>query len=578
MASAEWIVLLALVALLAALVTTRVRPAFLFGGCLLGLYLLGLIERSQMLSNFINGSLLTLLLLLLVSVGLEKSRLLDWATRTLLNRGERRSLLRLGSLAALLSAFLNNTAVVAALMGRIASQERIAPSRLLIPLSYGAVLGGTTTLIGTSTNLIVNSFVEAAGGTPLGLSDFMWVGIPLAVAGILACVLLGPRLLPSYPSVKRQQRRYFAEARVEEGAPLVGRTVRENKLRQLDKLFLVELVRGERVIAPVSPDLLLEAGDRLLFNGETGNLQQLDAIEGLALPHEAEGGEAIQGGMAEAVVSNTSSLVGKSLKHTGFRSRYDAAVVAVNRGHEQLSGKLGSIELQVGDCLLLSAGEDFEQRARDSGDLHLISSEQGGGRLSPRGSLVSLLAFITVIALAASGLLPLFDGLILLLSLYLLSGWVSVPELVQRFPYQLLLVIGSALGIAQVVQDVGLVDRAVALVVPDASSASPWVALLSIYLLTMVLTELVTNNVAAALAFPVAWGLAESLGVSTMPFVMVVAYGASASFLTPYGYQTNLMVYGAGNYRFVDYLRMGFPISLIYGLLVMWLVPLFFPF
>ncbi|WP_426416889.1 SLC13 family permease [Aestuariirhabdus sp. LZHN29] len=578
MSASALIVLMALVGLLAALIATRVRPAFLFGGCLLGFYLFGLIDRQLMLSNFINGSLLTLLLLLLVSVGLEKSRLLDWATRVLLNTSERASLLRLGGLTAVLSAFLNNTAVVASLMGRIASQDRIAPSRLLIPLSYAAVLGGTTTLIGTSTNLIVNSFVEAAGGSPLALTDFMWVGVPLAIVGVLASVVLGPKLLPSYPSVQKQQRRYFAEARVEEAAPLVGRTVRENRLRQLDKLFLVELVRGERVIAPVSPDLLLEAGDRLLFNGETDNVQQLAAIDGLQLAHEAQGVGEIQGGMAEAVVSNTSKLVGKSLKDSGFRSRYDAAVVAVNRGHEQLSGKLGSIELQVGDCLLLSAGGDFEQRARDSGDLHPISSGSVGGRLSQRGSLGSLFSFVGAIVLAASGVLPLFDGLLLVLSLYLLAGWVSVAELVQRFPYQLFLVIGSALGIAQVVQDVGLVDRAVELILPGGGAISPWVALLSIYLLTMALTELVTNNVAAALAFPVAWGLAESLGVSSMPFVMVVAYGASASFLTPYGYQTNLMVYGAGNYRFVDYLRMGLPISLIYGVMVMLLVPLFFPF
>ncbi|MCL6415814.1 SLC13 family permease [Aestuariirhabdus sp. Z084] len=572
------IVFLVLIALLISLIVTRIKPAFLFGICLLVFYLLGLIDRSIMLANFINGSLLTLLLLLLVSVGLEKSRLLDGLTRFLLNRNERSSLLRLGGLTALLSAFLNNTAVVAALMGRIASQKRIAPSRLLIPLSYAAVLGGTTTLIGTSTNLIVNSFVEASGGDPLALTDFMWVGIPVTAIGVLACVVLGPRLLPTYPAVQKLQRRYFVEAVIESGAPLIGRTVRENQLRQLDDLFLVELVRNDRVIAPVSPDLLLESGDRLLFNGETSNVQQLSAIAGLRLAHDSQGMGAMQGGMAEAVVSNTSNLVGKTLKDTGFRGRYDAAVVAVNRGHEQLSGKLGSLELQVGDCLLLSAGEDFEQRARDSGDLHLIGSDSGSGRLNMRSSLMSFFTFIGAIVLAASGVLPLFDGLLIVLSFYLLMGWVNVGELVQRFPYQLFLVIGSALGIAQVAQSVGLIDIAVAFLVPDSASLSPWMALLMVYLLTMLLTELVTNNVAAALAFPVAWGLAETLGVSTMPFVMAVAYGASASFLTPYGYQTNLMVYGAGNYRFFDYLKMGFPISLIYGTLVMLLIPLFFPF
>ncbi|NVD05578.1 SLC13 family permease [Vibrio sp. JPW-9-11-11] len=568
-------VLAMLLAIITCLITTRIKPSFIFAGAAFVAFIAGMIELGDVATNFTNSSLLTLVLLILASAALEKTRLISWVSRSLSTGCLAVVVAKMGLSTALLSSFTNNTAVVVSLIGAIKRNQQHAPSRLLIPLSYAAIFGGTLTLIGTSTNLIINSFVEDAGLPSLNFFAPTMIGISVLVGGLLILIPIS-YLLPNYDDHSQEDLPYFLEARVEPGSPLVGRSISENNLRALRKLFLAEVVRDGESVPSVDPEFVLQARDRLLFCGDIESVATLQEIQGLTLfgQHHLNGQ-----GFVEVVVSSSASFCNKTLKSSHFRDRFDAVVVAIRRGHERLQGGLGNITLSAGDTLVLVPGKRFEQeRQAHRKEFVLVNDLDSSARLDSTKSALVLLGFASVIGFALLGLFPLIKGLSLFLIAALFCGVIQLGELRRRFPVDIVVIVGSALSIAQLMLSSGLSASLGQMFIEGFNGWGAFGALVATYLLTLILTELVTNNAAAALAFPIGYSMALGYGVDPMPFIMAVLFGASASFISPYGYQTNLLVYSVGNYTITDYVRVGVPISIVYSALVLTLIPLFFPF
>ncbi|MEL4429664.1 SLC13 family permease [Shewanella mangrovisoli] len=570
-----WLLAIVLFGLVAGLIAGRINPAVLFLFAFLLCYLLGMVSLDTALTSFTNTGLVTLVLLVLAATALEKTSLLGKLSQVIGNNSLAVTMAKLGFSTALLSSFTNNTAVVASLIGVVRRNQAHAPTKLLLPLNYAAILGGTLTLIGTSTNLIVNSFVENAGLPALGFFEFTPVATLIVLLGIVLLIVLANTLPDRRVDSTEEILPYLLEAHVAKGSSLVGRSVVDNKLRALKKLYLVELERSGICICPVPPQLVLQADDVLRFSGAVESVELLHQFDGLDWfgKHQAKGQN-----LVEAVLAPSSSLVGSTLKESRFREQFDAAVMAIRRGHHPLKGGLGDIVLQPGDVLLLTPGDGFSTNAKLSTEFAAVSGLDLNVRLDSRRSRFVLSSFVLTIVLSLTGVLPLAKGLVLLLLSYFAIGAVTLSELKRRFPLELVVIVGSALGLANLMMSTGLADGVAQGLLGTINGYGVFGAFVGVYLVTLLLTELVTNNAAAALAFPIAYAVALNYGVDPRPFIMAVVFGASASFISPYGYQTNLMVFNAGNYRFSDFLRLGLPLSVLYSLIVIFMVPVIFPF
>jgi len=568
------LVLTIFVGTIACLIRYQQVPAKVFGAVVLLLYVLDLVSTEQLLASVSNQGLMTLVLLMLCSIALEKTRILRLLAASIIKPSLRSTGLRLFSFTVLSSAALNNTAVVATLLAPIRNNPYHSASRLLLPLSYAAILGGTLTLIGTSTNLIVNSLLLEHTGQSLGFFDFTLIGlIAVVLCGLtMACF---SRFLPDHAREENQYQDYFIDAKIQADSTLIGRSVEENGLRHLESLFLAEIVRDGKLISPVAPSEVLLQSDRLIFSGDVTKVMQLNQFSGLQTFADSNG--LLGSNLTEVVIRPESMLVGKSLKDAGFRARFDAAVVAIKRDGERVSGKLGEVGLQAGDFLVLAVGSDFKSRSNLSKNFILVSGVEPDTRLSGMAERIAIGGFIIAVGAAALGLISLFKAMVLLLGGLLFFRCLSPGEIVRRFPKEIWLIVASALALSQAMHNAGLVELIAKLVNGNLSGQWAIVGLVSIYLLTWTFTELVTNNAAAALMFPLAYGLANALGVNPMSFVMTVAFAASASFVSPYGYQTNLMVYNAGRYNLSDFVKLGLPVAIVYAIVVLTLVPLIFP-
>ncbi|HFQ4905258.1 TPA: SLC13 family permease [Vibrio vulnificus] len=568
-------VLALLLGIITCLLVTKIKPSYIFAGAAFAAFMAGMSDLTAIAANFTNSSLLTLVLLILASTALEKTRLISWVSRSISEGRLLTVVAKLGFSTAFLSSFTNNTAVVVSLIGAIKRNRQHAPSKLLIPLSYAAIFGGTLTLIGTSTNLIINSFVEDAGLPSLSFFTPTLIGLAIVIGGVLVLIPLS-YLLPDYDDQGQDELPYFLEAAVEPGSPLVGRSITENNLRALRKLFLAEVIRDGQTVPSVGPDFVLQAKDRLLFCGEVDSVSTLQEIPGLTL----FGQQHLNGqNFVEVVVSSSATFCNKTLKSSRFRDRFDAVVVAIRRGHERLEGGLGNITLAAGDTLVVVPGKRFEaERQAHRKEFVLMNDLDSSARLDSHKSTLVLLGFMAVIAAALTGLVPIIKGLAVYLLALVVFGIVQLNELRRRFPIDIVVIVGSALSIAQLMISSGFSERMGGMFIEAFNGWGVFGALVATYFVTLILTELVTNNAAAALAFPLGYSMALGYGVDPMPFIMAVLFGASASFISPYGYQTNLLVYSVGNYRLLDYLKIGVPISLVYSVLVLTLIPIFFPF
>ena len=569
------VIALIVVALIGCLIFSRWSPPLLFSAAMAACVMVGSIDLSSVMEKATNEGLVTLLLLLMVSLGLERLPWLLSLSQYVVRRSLPKTLLGLSGMTMLFSAFVNNTAVVATLAGTLRKNPHHAASQILLPISYAAILGGTLTLIGTSTNLIVSSFLEDLTGSGIAFFAFLPVALPAAMAG-LAAMLLMHRVLPASNEAYAQTHDFLIEMVVADDSRLVGNTVLENGLRDLGDLFLVELVRQGRLMTPVMPDEYLEAGDRLIFSGDVtkvGILERFHGLRSFALDQGLLGTN-----LTEVVLLPGAPVIGLTIKQSEFRSRFDAAVVGLHRDGERLSGKLGNISLRAGDSLMLAVGADFQKRSNLSRNFLIVDNSVASHSLSTAKSVITAVGMTAAVGCSIAGWVSLSTGLMFLLLLMLSLKLFSAAELRRRFPFEMWLIVSSALAISQAVLNSGLMETAMLGLSPLLAEVSPTMMLVLIYGLTLAMTELMTNNAAAALMFPIGYSVAITTGLEPMAFVMAVALGGSASFLTPYGYATNLMVQNLGGYSRQDYIRFGWLVSLAYSSVVLLLLPRVFPF
>jgi len=572
----------------AVLAFTRTSPDITLVGGVSLLLVLGVLSPEQALSGLANQGVVTVGALYIVVNGLRETGGLSWIVQHLL--GKPKSLmsaqLRMMAPVALLSAFLNNTPVVAMMIPAVSEWARrlqISTSKLMIPLSYAAIAGGTCTLIGTSTNLVTNGLLlEATNHDGIGMFELAWVGVPTVIVVCLFVLLLGQRFLPErLPPMSQfdDVRQYTVEMIVQSGSPLVGQTIEQADLRGLPGLYLIEIERGGDLLPAVSPQETLRDNDRLVFAGVVDSVVDLQKIRGLVPAADQIfklNAPRRERCLVEAVVSNTCTLVGKSIREGHFRSVYDAVVIAVSRNGEQLRQKLGDIVLRAGDTLLIEAHPSFESRQRNSRDFLLVSQLHDSAPIRHDRAIFALVILVFMVLTATFGILSMLEAALLAAGFMLLAKCTSGRVARRSVDWQVLVVIAAALGLGEAVRATGAAE-AVANTLMSISTV-PWIALAMIYLLTVVFTAMISNNAAAVLMFPIALSVADRVGVDFMPFVITIMVAASASYATPIGYQTNLMVYGPGGYRFIDYIRIGVPITILVGILNIVIVPLIWVF
>ncbi|UJF18005.1 SLC13 family permease [Vibrio sp. SS-MA-C1-2] len=571
------------------LIRFQKQPATVFGISLITLYMTNQISTEQLILSASNQGVLTLILLLIASIGLEKTRCLNLIAQVIIKPNFESTWLRMFGLTALSSAFFSNTAVVSTLLIPLKNNPYHNASRLLLPLSFAAILGGTLTLVGTSTNLIVNSLMEEKGEASLKFFDFTVIGLAVVVSCGIVLYLLRNRLpdidQPLLSPEVLSHQNYVIEARVEQNSSLVGQTIERKGLKHLESLFLVEISRENQTIYPVNMSEALQVNDKLIFNGDVTKLNQLDHFDGISLFAGSEGLDLDN--LIEVIIRPSSSLIGKTLENSNFRNKFNAAVVAIKRDGEQISGKLHDQTLCDGDYLVLAkqtlptkkakTGEkkkretstkqrEFYQQPKFNQHFILLSDLATETKLSGFKELFTVVGFFFSIFLAALGLVPLFKGLIVYISMMLLLGLFSINELIRRLPINLWLIITSAIGLSYGLQNNHFITFLSQHYLETINTIEPFYALCTIFFCTLILTELVTNNAAAALMFPIAFAVSELLQLNLMPFIMAIAFGGSASFITPYGYQTNLMVFNLGEYSLGDFIKVGLPVSIVYSI------------
>jgi di/tricarboxylate transporter len=565
----QLLVVIVFMTTIGSLIFSDLRPASIFSIAVLALLAMQQLSLSQVTHHFTNMGLITLILLLMASTAIDKTSLIKRLGRKIISASYARSYWQLFGLTFFSSSLLNNTAVVATLIGPIKQNQRHLPSKLLIPLSYAAILGGTVTLVGTSTNLIVNSFLVEHGQAGFKFWDFTLFGLSAGLACGVLMFFLTP-LLPNIRANTRLTNEYFIEAVVEPHSELIGKTVEQNHLRNLPELFLVEIIRSGTLISPVTPDIVIEPEDKLIFSGNVQKVDSLQHIDGLTLFAQNDG--LLRENLTEVVVSNRAQVIGKNLKQLGFRALFDAAVVAIRRDGTSLSGKLGEIKLQAGDFLLLATGPDFEKRHNITKNFFILSEKRIAKKLDVKQEWTTLIGFIAAIALSATSLISLPISLMFLIAILVLTDVTSNAEIKRNLPFNLILVIVGALSLATALENTGVIALITQWLNPLLLDSTPFVALVAVYIVTLILTELVTNNAAAALMFPFAFAISQSLGLPIVPFALAVAFAASASFMSPYGYQTNLLVFSATKYKYGHFLKIGLPISLMFSSIVLMLL------
>ncbi|GMW03317.1 MAG: SLC13 family permease [Candidatus Hydrogenedentota bacterium] len=587
---------LGVVALIFVGLAKEVAPdALLLGGAVV-LAVAGVITPKEALSGFSNEGMVTVAALFVVAAALKETGALEHMGRILLGKAnnERSVMLRMSFVASGISAFMNNTPVVAMLLPILVSwcrRHRVSPSRVLIPLSYLTILGGICTLIGTSTNIVVNGLLADAHKTrpdlvPMTLFELAWVGVPCLILGSAYLIFAGPKLLPErkdlLDSVSETMREYMVDMLVQPDCRLAGQGVEKAGLRHLPGLFLVEIVRGKHVISPVGPDQLIEAGDILAFTGSIATIVDLERIPGLVPVadegYEAEARKRRESMLCEAVVSSRSPLVGKTIRDANFRAMYNAAVIAVHRGGERLKGRVGDIVLRNGDTILLQTGPHFSRAHRDKSDFFLVSDVEDSRPVRHERSTLSLVLLGFLVVLLVSEQWGTAIAALVIAGLMVVTRCISAVDARRSVDWQTLITIASSFAIGSAMESSGLVEAVSHAIVPNAAAWSPIALLFIIYLMTNIATELISNNAAAVLMFPFAVKMADNLGADPKPFVIAVTIAASAAFALPIGYQTHLMVYGPGGYRFTDFLRIGLLLDLIVCACAITIIPLVWSF
>lgn len=565
-------------------------------GLLAILLLTGLVDLNTAVEGLSNKAVVTIGCLLVLSHSLTKTGILEVAVDRLSRRVRRRRWLGVGLLigaASLLSGFLNNTAMVAIfipLTVGLCRRLNLSPSKALIPLSYASIFGGTLTLIGTSTNLLVSAMAEEAGEPPLGMFEFTRLGIIFWAVGMVYILAFAPRLLPSRSVISSLTRKYhmgpyLTELRVLENSKLAGHSCREVGVNRLYDITVLAILRGNRRYTENIRNLALQAGDILIARGTFENILRLRSEQGVALLPDIKlnDQELTQGGqlVAEALITQTSTFIGKTPRAMDFRRHYGAFILAIRRHGETLRAKIADIRIKFGDTLLIMAPRERIDELRQSEEVVIISEEQFELRRGRFWWMVALLLPL-IVTLAALGVVDITKGAILATTLLLVVGVLTPRETYRSLDWSVLVLIAAFVPMGRAMVSTGtaefLASGLLSLGQLFAAELIPYVTVSLLYLLTSLMTQMVSNNAAAIMLVPVCFSLSASLGADPRPFLMAVCFAASAEFMTPMGYQTNIMVYGPGSYRFLDYTRFGAPLNLVFWLLASYLIPRFWPF
>ncbi|MGB0768311.1 MAG: SLC13 family permease [Phycisphaeraceae bacterium] len=548
----------------------------------------------EAVAGFGSKAVVTIGVLFVIAEGLRQTGAMAMVTRPLLGQPKTLAVAqtRLMLPVAGLSAFLNNTPIVAMLMPIVTDWCRrtgISPSKLFIPLSYAAIMGGSCSLIGTATNVFVAAEYGAAldagqvKGAPLAMFSITYVGLPAALVGIGYILLTSRWLLPNHgdASDNRDARQYTFEMLVDPDSPIDGKSIEEAGLRNLPGGYLIGIERdGERRVA-VAPQTTLHRGDVLIFAGELDSMLELTETKGLSratrdqaqkLPPNLE--------LIEAVLSDRSPLVGKSVREGGFRSVYNAVVIAVHRGGERLDAKIGEIVLRAGDTLLLEADRQFVTRHRNRQDFYYLNALGAAERYRSNKAAIALVVLAAVVALATTQVMDLVTAALLGAGVMVVTGCCSTYEARQSINWRVLIMMGSAIGFGQAMYTTGVATEAATALIGLMPDGQPIYSLAAVYLVAMVLTSIIGPVPTAGLLFPVLIAVAGPGGLDCdfTPFAVTLMMTAAASFASPSAYQTNLMVANAGGYRPIDFLRMGLPLNLLVMATTLLITPRVWPF
>ncbi|MEA3231533.1 MAG: SLC13 family permease [Thermodesulfobacteriota bacterium] len=570
------------------LAKTPIGPEWICLGTLTLLLTVGILKPEEAIAGASNKGMLTVAILFIVAGAIQRTGAIKMITPFLSGRVKSTpaAQFRLMVPTSILSAFLNNTPVVAIFIPAVtawAKKIKIPVSKLMIPLSYAAILGGTCTIIGTSTNLVVSGIYETTTGIEISFFEIAKVGVPSAIIMYCVIFILSRWLLPDRSSAIEQMgkpKEYTTEMIVNPQSNLIGKTIVEAGLSEENEINLIEIIRAGEAMPAIDSSMTLKEDDRMVFAGDVDLVSELQKVKGLTpvmdrlfeidtpRPDRC---------LVEAVVSKTNQLIGRSIVGGHFRQIYNAVVVAVSRGGNQIKGTIGNIVLQEGDTLLLETHPSFYMRHSRSQHFHLISQLEDSSAPRHGKAIFSVGVLIGMIFLASVAGLGMFKAAAIAAAVLLITRCITPAQAMRSVDMQVLLVIIAAFGIGKAMEITGAAEF-IARQAVGLAAGNPWLVLSLLYITTSILTEMVTNNAAALILFPISMAMASQMGVDVTPFVFAIMMGASASFATPIGYQCNMMVFGPGGYRFSDFLKIGVPMNLCMWIVASILIPLIWSF
>ena len=593
----EILIVLSLIVLAFSLFVTEKFPLDVTALLILSILLIGqFLTIEEAISGFSNPAVITIGLLFILSYALQKTRILEYLIIRINKLVSRSKNLGLGVYLltiAIASALMNNTAIVAVFMPvtiRLAHQYKVSPSKLLIPLSYAAIMGGTLTLVGTSTNLLVNAIYVDNGGVSLGMFEFAQYGwIPLTI-GLVYVIWIAPLILPSRTITSSLTKSYhmagyLTEMKISNDSPLIGKTCRDRNINQNYDVMVLDIQREGYLISTKVGEKVIQAGDILFVKGSVESFLRMKEVEKISLltdekltQKELEQEDNV---LMECMLTDKSDIVGKTLMQSNFRKRFRTFILAIRRDGSIIRKKIAHVILHTYDTLLIYGGRKEIDKLASRGDFILLGEVQAD-LVKSRFWWVSILAIITTIVLAAFGILPILKGAIISTVILLLLRIISPNEAYQSIHWQVIVLIAALIPLGIAIESTGtaaFIAQLISETVSDFSpSKQPYILLGLIYLITMILTEVSSNTATAIIMAPIVMAVTNQMGIDARPFIFAVCFAASASFVTPVGYQTNLMVYGPGGYKFSDFIKVGLPLSIIFWLLAILFIPIIWPF